>query len=107
MTDITTPPPTPTPTPWYQNGDVMKGYAGLASSFVNAALLFPKFSAYNQMLKDAKFNNARAHVAANRSDTMYANLSNHRLGGTAVPASTAPTTPSAPTVSAFSPQLGG
>jgi len=68
-------------TPWYQDAGKMKGYAGLASSFVQVATLIPQLRAYRQALKDSEFNYARAQGAAKRIDQRNANLSGHTTNG--------------------------
>jgi len=82
------------PVPWYKDNKTMQSYAGLASAFVGLATLPAQLAAYRQNLKESRFNLERAKVAANRSDTMYSNLANHRMGSS--PAGTQQTPPTAP-----------
>jgi hypothetical protein len=68
------PDPVTEETPWYQNGDTMQGYAGLANSLLGFATIGPQLKAYRQNLKESQYNLGRAKVNAERKDAMYANI---------------------------------
>lgn len=68
-------------TPWYQDGDAMSGYAGLAGTFLQAAALPSQMKLAKTQRQGLEQNLRQAKIDSAFRATARANLNAPRLGG--------------------------